>query len=215
MKIFRKIMAGAFVAAISAVSVCAQQQPVRPTTTPAPTGSVNIPESRIALINSEALDEEKTGILKLVAAIKRVDSEFTPRKTELQTLQQQIDKATADLQKASAMQDPKVTQQQQERIDQMTKEGKRKAEDAQVSYQKRFSEIVGPIEDEIGKALVAFAQSRGITLVVDVAKLVSVNPQGGQQFPLLYFAPTIDITQAFVTDFNSKNPATASVTTPK
>ena len=73
---------------------------------------------------------------------------------------------------------------------------------------------MGPIEEEIGKALVAYAQSRGITLVVDVAKLISVNPQGAQQFPLLYFAPTIDITQAFITEFNSKNP-TASVTTPK
>ena len=214
MNIFRKILAGAFVAAISAAAICAQQQPARPTVTPASTGSATVPESRIALINSEALDDEKTGILKLAAAIKRVDSEFTPRKTELQTLQQQIDKATADLQKASSMQDPKVTQQQQERIDQMTKEGKRKAEDAQVAYQKRFGEIVGPIEEEIGKALVAYAQSRGITLVVDVAKLISVNPQGAQQFPLLYFAPTIDITQAFITEFNSKNP-TASVTTPK
>ena len=106
MNIFRKILAGAFVAAISAPAVYAQQQPARPTVTPAPTGSATVPESRIALINSEALDDEKTGILKLAAAIKRVDSEFTPRKTELTTLQQQIDKATADLQKASSMQDP-------------------------------------------------------------------------------------------------------------
>src|SRR5437773_2198524 len=214
MKKFRKKLGGGFGAASSAAAMSGQEQPARPPVTPTANGPATVPESRIALINSEALDDEKTGILKLAAAIKRVDSEFTPRKTELQTLQQQIDKATADLQKASSMQDPKVTQQQQERIDQMTKEGKRKAEDAQVAYQKRFGEIVGPIEEEIGKALVAYAQSRGITLVVDVAKLVSVNPQGGQQFPLLYFAPTIDITQAFIIDFNSKNP-TASVTTPK
>ena len=72
MNIFRKILAGAFVAAISAAAICAQQQPARPTVTPASTGSATVPESRIALINSEALDDEKTGILKLAAAIKRV-----------------------------------------------------------------------------------------------------------------------------------------------
>src|SRR5438093_9840487 len=106
------------------------------------------------------------------------------------------------------MQDPKVTQQQQERIDQMTKEGKRKAEDAQVAYQKRFGEIVGPIEEEIGKALVAYAQSRGITLVVDVEKLISVNPEGAQQFALLYFDSTLHITQSFMPEFNSETHTT-------
>jgi hypothetical protein len=30
------------------------------------------------------------------------------------------------------------------------------------------------------------------------------------QVPLLYVADTVDITRAFITEFNSKNPATAS-----
>jgi hypothetical protein len=32
--------------------------------------------------------------------------------------------------------------------------------------------------------------------------------------PVVYAADSIDITRAFITDFNSKNPATASVPTP-
>jgi len=48
--------------------------------------------------------------------MKRVDGEFQPRRTELQTLQQQIEKATADLTKAQPLQDARVSQQQATRL---------------------------------------------------------------------------------------------------
>jgi outer membrane protein len=203
MKILRTIIAGVFVAASGAVSVCAQQQPARPIATPGPV-TTSIPESKIALVNSDAFADEKTGIVKLVAAMKKVDSEFTPRRTELQSLQQQIEKATADLQKAAPVQDPKVTQQQQDKVDQMKKDFQRKGEDAQAAYQKRFEEVLGPLQDEIGKALDAFAKARGITLILDVTKF-----QG-----IVSASDSLDVTRAFITEFNSKYPATASLTTP-
>jgi hypothetical protein len=34
----------------------------------------------------------------------------------------------------------------------------------------------------------------------------------GSQMPMLYASNTLDITTAFINDFNAKNPATASVT---
>lgn len=203
MKIFRKIIASSFVAAISAMSLYAQQPPARPTTTPAPTANANVPDSKIALLNSEAFADEKNGITKLVAAIKKVESEFNPRKTALQTLQQQIEKATGDLQKAAPVQDPKVTQQQNDKIEQMKKEFQRQGEDAQAAYQKRWEEALGPIQDEIGKALDAFAKAHGITLILDVTKF-----QG-----IVSASDSMDITAAFIREFNSKNPATASLTT--
>jgi hypothetical protein len=43
--------------------------------------------------------------------------------------------------------------------------------------------------------------ARGITVIVD-----------GSQVPMVYADDKIDITRAFINDFNSKNPATASVT---
>ena len=54
------------------------------------------------------------------------------------------------------------------------------------------------------KALEAFAKQRGINVIID-----------GSQVPVVYAADSIDITRAFINDFNSKNPATASVTPPK
>src|SRR5258706_3530204 len=197
MKIFRAIAAVAFLAVISAGSVLAQPR----TTTPGSAPSTP-PETKIALVNTDEFADEKTGITRLVNAMKRVDGEFQPRRTELQTLQQQIDKATADLTKAQPLQDARVSQQQADKIEAMKTEFKRKGEDAQAAYQKKLQEVLGPIYDDIGKALDAYAKSHGITLILDVTKI-----QG-----IVSASESLDITRPFITEFNSKNPATASLT---
>src|SRR5712671_5135229 len=132
MKIFRAIAAVAFLAVISVGSVFAQPRTSTPAA-PAPTQTGSIPETKIALVNTDEFADEKTGITRLVSAMKRVDGEFQPRRTELGTLQQQIEKATADLTKAAPLQDAKVTQQQSDKIEGMKTEFKRKGEDAQAA----------------------------------------------------------------------------------
>ena len=203
MKIIRAIAAVTFFAAISAASVAAQPKPTT-TTAPATTGSAtgNVPETKLALVDTDQFLDEKAGIVRLVTAAKKVENEFLPRRTELQGLQTQIDKLTADLQRTAAVQDQKVSAQQQETIDQKKRELTRKTEDAQSGYQKRLQDMLGPIYDDIGKALDAYAKAHGITLILDVTKI-----QG-----IVSAAESLDITKAFITDFNSKNPATASLT---
>src|ERR1700730_10015284 len=206
MKIFPPIASVVFIAAISAGSVFAQTRPTVPAGSPPATSqTAAIPETKIALVNTDKFADEKTGITRLVAAMKKVDLEFQPRRTDLQTLQQQIEKATADLNKAAPVQDPKVTAQQTEKIEQMKKEFQRKGEDAQAAYQKRLQEVLGPVYDDIGKALDAYAKAHGITLVLDVTKI-----QG-----IVSASESLDITRPFITEFNSKNPATASLTPPE
>jgi Skp family chaperone for outer membrane proteins len=205
MKIFRAIAAVAFFAVISVGSVFAQP---RPSATPAPTtapATGNMPDAKIALVNTDDFADEKTGIFRLVAAMKKVDVEFQPKRTDLQTLQQQIEKATADLNKAAPVQDPKVTAQQNEKIEQMKKDYQRKGEDAQALYQKRLQDVLGPVYEEIGKALDVYAKAHGITLILDVTKV-----QG-----IVSASESLNITRAFITEFNSKNPATASLTPPQ
>jgi outer membrane protein len=213
MKIIRAIAAIAFFAAISAVSVAAQPKPTTTPTptkpgpissTPATTGSTtgNVPEAKVALVDTDAFLDEKVGIQRLLAAAKKLENEFQPRRTELVNLQSQADKMAADLQKAAPVQDPKVTAQQQDAIEQKKREITRKTEDAQSAYQQRMQALLGPIYDEIGKALDAFAKAHGITLILDVTKVQGIVSADG----------SLDITKAFVTEFNSKNPATASLT---
>ena len=214
MKVIRATAAVAFFVALTVASVSGQTRPAagtgtqpRPAATPGPTApsTVSVPDSKVALIDSSAFADEKQGIAKFVSALKRVNAEFQPRQTELQNLQQQIDKAKSDLQKAAPVQDAKVTQTQQDRIAVMETDFKRKGEDAQAAFNKRLEEVLGPIYEDIGKALDGFAKARGITLILDVTKV-----QG-----IVSAADAMDITRAFIAEFNSKNPATASLTPPK
>jgi len=214
MKVIRATAAVAFFVALTVASVSAQTRPAagsgtqpRPAATPGATApsTVSVPDSKVALIDSSAFADEKQGIAKFVSALKRVNAEFQPRQTELQNLQQQIDKAKSDLQKAAPVQDAKVTQQQQDRIAVMETDFKRKGEDAQAAFNKRLEEVLGPIYEDIGKALDGFAKARGITLILDVTKV-----QG-----IVSASDAMDITRAFIAEFNSKNPATASLTPPK
>src|SRR5947207_2619309 len=201
MKIFRAITAVAFCAVITTASIKAQ---TRPGTTTVPTTTA-LADTKIALLNSDEFADEKTGIVRLVNAMKALQAEFQPRQTELDNLQAQINKATSDLQKAAAVQDPKVSQQQQDKIDQLKRDLQRKGEDAQAAAQKRQQEKLAPIFEEIGKALDIYAKAHGITLILDVTKI-----QG-----IVSASESLDITRVFITEFNSKNPATASIAQPK
>jgi Skp family chaperone for outer membrane proteins len=202
MKILRAMAAVAFFAAISASSVLAQPKPAATPAPVAPTQSGPLPDAKIALVDTDEFLNEKSGIIRLVSAAKKVEGEFLPRRTELQGLQTQIEKLTADLQKAQPVQDPKVSAQQQDKIDQLKKDFQRKGEDAQAAYQKRLQEMLGPVYDEIGKALDVYAKSKGITLILDVTKIQGIVSADG----------SLDITKAFISEFNTKNPATASLT---
>ena len=202
MKIFRAIAAVAFFAAISAGSAFAQPRTNTSSPTPAPTQAGSVPDTKIALIDSSQFADEKQGIYRFVAAIKKVDAEFQPRRTELESLKAQIDTLTANLSKAAPVQDPKVTAQQNDKIEQMKKDYTRKGEDAQAAFEKRLQEVMGPIYEDIGKALDVYAKAHGITLILDVTKI-----QG-----IVSASESLDITKPFIAEFNSKNPATAALT---
>lgn len=209
MKIERLIAAVALLMTAAIVSVSAQQQ--RPTTpagtNPAPstpqTTAVAVPDSKMALIYSEAFLDQKTGIARFSTLLNTLNREFQPRQTELNALQQRIEALTKEITDQRAVAAPASLQQKQDQLDQLKKDYQRKGEDAEAAYGRRRQEIFAPLQEDIGKALEAFAKARGITVIVD-----------GSQVPVVYAADSIDVTRAFINDFNSKNPATAAVTTP-
>lgn len=189
---------------IVAVSASAQQRPAAPTTTPAPQqATVAVPDSKIATIYSDSFMDPKTGIAKFNTLLNTLNREFQPRQTELQNLQTRINTLTKEINDTQSVADPNTIRQKRDQLDQLNTEFKRKGEDAEAAYNKRRQDIFLPLQQDIGKALEAFAKARGITVIVD-----------GSQVPLVYAADSIDITRAFINEFNSKNPATAAVTTP-
>src|ERR1051325_6579834 len=186
-----------------AVSPSAQQRPT-PSTTPAPTqATVAVPDSKIAMIYSDAFMDPKTGIAKFNSLLSTLNREFQPRQTELQGLQTRINTLTKEINDTQSVADPNTIRQKRDQLDQLNTEYKRKGEDAEAAYNKRRQDIFNPLQQDIAKALETFAKARGITVIVD-----------GSQVPVVYAADSIDITRAFISEFNSKNPATAAVTTP-
>jgi len=160
----------------------------------------------MAVIYSDAFLDPKAGIAKFTTVLNKLNAEFKAPKDELTAMQnrgQALQDELTKLQQAPAGTpiDQKTVQAKSDQLEQLKRDIQRKGEDATSAYNRRRQELFAPLQDEIGKALEAFAKSRNINAIID-----------GTQVPLLYAADSIDITRAFITDFNSKNPATAAVT---
>lgn len=210
-----------FVAA--SVSIFAQPRPTptpaRPATSPTPTPArpvtpqpppnltVNVPPTKIALIDTELFSDEKAGIFRLVDAIKVVQNEFAARQQELQTIQTRINTLIEDIRKLrqAVAVDQKAVQAKQEEGTRLQQDLQTKQQRFDEDYSKRYREVAGPVSEQIGKALDQFAAQYGITMTLDVSKILPA---------ILTALPTVDVTEAFISDFNRKNPRAAPATKP-
>jgi Skp family chaperone for outer membrane proteins len=202
-----------------AMSVSAQQQPAgrpaapQPTPTPtapaqtSPAPVVALPMSKMAVIYTDLFLDQKTGIAKFNSVVTKLNSEFQIVKndlTQMQTRAQALEEEINKLQNAPAGTpiDQRAVQTKVDQLEQLKKDLQRKGEDAQANYNRRRQELFTPLQTEVGNALEAFAKARGINVIIDAA-----------QVPLLYAAESIDITRAFISEFNAKNPVTAATPT--
>ncbi len=185
MKVFRIVVAAAIFAAFT---VLAQTQ-TRPA--PAPTA--------VAIIDSSAFSDDKAGIARVMAAMQQMEVKFTPLRTELRGMRERLNTMRSDIEKKRMVQDAKMTAQQTEEADRLEVQIKRKAEDAQASYQKESLAMLDPLQRDIGTALTAYAQSKGISLLIDANRV-----------PIVYAAQQLDITKDFIADYNRTHPAGAA-----
>ncbi|HLL70815.1 MAG TPA: OmpH family outer membrane protein [Pyrinomonadaceae bacterium] len=196
MKLFRFIAAALFVAASLVTSASAQTAPRTQTAAPAGTSAT---AGRIAVIDSSAFSDEKQGIARVVNAMKAVDAQFQPVRTEVQGMQTRYDALVADIQKTKDVADPKTINTKVDQADALKRDITRKTEDAQNAIQKRMQEALGPLQEDVYNSLQAFAQQRGISMIIDASRV-----------PLIYAADSLDITKEFITEYNRAKPATAS-----
>jgi Skp family chaperone for outer membrane proteins len=176
--------------------------PPRPSATPAP-ANAPVPQTRMAVVDTTAFGDEKTGIVRYVDAAKQLASEFRTRQDEVTNLEKRLtslgDEIDALL-KANPVNQPAVQAKQQQGQALQTEYNTKKAKlDEDLS--KRYEQVVSPISRQIGAALDQFAAQRGVTMTLDLSKLLPV---------VLTMLPAVDLTQAFINDFNSKNPRTAA-----
>ena len=196
-----------------AISVSAQQQrpagaPAQPAPTPtAPAATAALPMSKMAVIYTDLFLDQKSGIAKFNSVVTKLNSEYSKIKEDLNQMQNRAQALETEINKLREAPegtpiDQKSLQAKIDQLELLKKDIQRKGEDAQASYNSRRQELFAPLQDQIGKALEAFAKARGINVIIDAA-----------QVPLLFADEKIDITRAFIADFNSKNPVTAASTT--
>jgi outer membrane protein len=214
MRIFRLFAATMFIAALAAALPAFAQQrggtsaTTPPAASPAATQATGpVPSSKIAFVNTQAFGSEKTGITRYIAAIRNLEREFKPRQDELNSIATRVKAIADEIQKTETVADPTVIQRKREEGEKLQREYKFKKEEAEATFQSRYEQVVGPVSNDIGKALDAFAKQRGITMILDLSKQAILES-------VLTLDPSMDVTAAFIAEYNSKNPATASTAAP-
>lgn len=210
------IFAGTILIATMALTAMGQTRPQtvapRPTPTPAPRPAATpvpsnapVPDSRIALIDTSMFGDEKIGIWRYVDAAKSVQTEFLSRTNDLQNLQNRLNTLATEIQTLAKapVPDQKTMQAKQQLGESLQQEWKTKKDRLDEDVTKRYDQVIAPISNQIGLAMDQFVRQRGITMTLDASKLLPA---------ILTALPAMDLTQAFIADFNSKNPRTAGPT---
>jgi Skp family chaperone for outer membrane proteins len=196
MKVFR-ISIAALVFAAFAILAYTQ---TRPAANPAaPANRPAAAPANIAIIDSTAFSDDKAGIARVMNAMRALEAKFQPLRNELRGMRDRLTTMRADIDKKRSLQDQRMTSQQVEEADRLEVQIKRKAEDAQASYQKESLASLEPLQKDIADALRAYSQAKGISLLIDINRV-----------PVIYAASTLDITKDFIADYNRTHPATVT-----
>lgn len=204
MRLFRFTAAAVVLAALATVNAVAQQpaggaRPAAPAARPAV--PVNLGDAKIAVIQTEFFSDEQNGIARFVAAMKTVDREFQPRRTGIQAKQQRYNTLVKEINDTKAVADQTTLSRKADDAESLKKQIEREQEDGQRDLEKRMREVLGPLQEDVFKALDAYAKERGITMIIDVS-----------QVPVLYAVESVNITRDFITAYNQRNPATTAST---
>lgn len=203
MKVFRLVLT-TFLFSVVTVSVSAQARliPNEPAAAPsfqAQPASKNL----FAVIDSGAFSDEKAGIARVLAAMKQVETSFEPRRAEIKKLQDQMVALQADLQKKQGTAPQAELSRLADQGQQLELQLKRKTEDAQQEFPKALNAALEPLQTDISNSLNAFAQARGILMIID-----------SNRVPVIYAHATIDITKDFITEYNRTHPVGAAPARP-
>jgi Skp family chaperone for outer membrane proteins len=218
MKAIRNTFFVAAFAASAALNASAQTQPAGRTGLPAAPprpaasapatssqGGATIAEGKFAIVDTDAFNDPKQGIQRLVVAFQTVEREFKPRRDEIQGLKTRYDALVKEINDTKTLADQKALAAKADQAESLKLEIERKQQDGQKALDKRVQDLTAPVYQDIGNALQAFARSRGVTVVFDISKMQGV---------VMVVNDSIDITDAFIAEYNQRNPASTAAAAP-
>lgn len=205
MKTFRSIVVGLFAAvAFFAVSTLAQTG-----------GATAAGNARVVVIDTGAFADEKAGITKYTNAMKALNTEFAGVQSDLQTTQTKAQTLGKELEilktNAESGKVPVSPATYQTKLDQfnvLKVELTRKTEDAKARFERRQEQVMGPIMQDIYKAMQEFTKQKGYGIVLDAAKLDGSGL-------LIGFDEKYDVTKEFIAFYTARPATTASAGAPR
>ena len=150
--------------------------------------------TKVAIIYADAFPDPKTGVKKLLAALTQVDNGLAKIRNDLVT---KNNRYQALAQKANA---GTITQAEADEANTLKVEIQRGQEDGQRAQETLTRQYVNPVLAELSTALQTYVKQRGFDMVIDVSKVSNA---------IMLVNQSLDITDAFIADFNAKNPGTA------
>ena len=204
MKTIRLFAVAMFLTALFALSGIAQT-----------TGATASPNTgKIAVVITYAFGDEKAGITKYINAEKALSAEFTPIDNEIKAMNTKLEALATEIEnlRKLAASNPKQVDERsaQAKVDEAEKlqrDLKFKADNAKINFEKREQAVMGPIMEDISKALQEFTKKNGYLMLLDAGKL--------QQAGILLGVgdEKIDVTKEFITFYNTRPAGTAAATT--
>jgi Skp family chaperone for outer membrane proteins len=200
MRVIRTIAFAAAFAAFSALTASAQA-PAPGAARPAAPAAANVPDGKFAIIDTEAFGDPKAGIARLVNAFQTVEREFQPRRTAITGLRTKYEALIKQINDQKSVASPASLSTLADQAETLKNDIERQQQDGQRALDKRLKEVTDPVYQDISTALQSFAKQRGITIVFDVSKMGGV---------MMVVDGAVDITPAFIADYNQRNPAAAA-----
>ena len=190
----------AFFSAFAVIFIAAAAFTAKAQTTAPPVAQTPAVPTKIAVIDTDAFADPKTGIKRLLNVFTQVNNQLADIRQKIATKNARLTELSS---KATA---GTLTQAEADEADGLKRDIQRLQEDGQRMADKLGRELTGPVLNNIGSAIQAYAKQRGFDLVIDVSKF---------QGAIVILNQGVDITNGFILDYNTKNPGTATATPPK
>ena len=204
MKTIRLFAVTLFLTALFAVASFAQATPAQPAT-----------QGKIAVINTYAFGDDKAGITKYVNAITALNAEFKPIDDELKGMDTRLKGLATEienLRKLAATNpkaiDEKSAQAKVDEAEKLQRDMKFKSEDAKARYEKRSGAVLGPVLQDIYKAVQEFAKQKGYLMILDISKMAEADM-------IMALDEKADVTKEFAVFYNARPAGTATTVAPK
>jgi outer membrane protein len=150
--------------------------------------------ARVAVIMFQAAVAQTNEFQRDLADLQK---KYDPKRTQLKTLNDEIDKLTKELQDQGAQLSETERANRARTIDEKKKQLDRDTQDAQSDFQGDMQQIINNVAQKVGALMTDYAKSHGYTLVLDASD--EQNPT------VLYAVDSTNITKQVIDAYNVKS----------